>query len=507
MSLFGSHLALFFKGILALLLAIIGYALYQFIIFPLWKMRFYKEQGIPTSFYPVYGLNQRGKLHEKQYKDGMAHYRQLAQSNPDTPAEAGNFGSRIAVILYDPKLIKEFYAKQSNYAKIKPSQAMKAIMGETGLLLAEGNTWKNHRKVISSRFHFEFLKENIPLIVSTTREFLGEVSKTSLNKVNILDEAQKITGEVVGRIFFGENLNKFKIRGQIMTLYLAELMARSSTSLRRDFLIFLAFVTGVNLEYVPSYREFLKEVKEFRQFCFNIIKERRDSGVQGTDLLWVLLEQQKTAKPEERFTDEDIINEFITFFIAGMDTTGHLVAMSLYLLNRDPNSLEKLQDEIDRIYNQTDPVTIEALNQMDFMQGVLKEALRLYSPAPIIFPRLAQVDHTIGDLKIKKGSSVRPTSLFNCSNPKYFEEPEKFKPERWLNKKEQDLDSYVYIPFSAGARNCIGQHLALMEAKIIVSEFIKMFKFEMSSKDYELVMGFNFLYGPKNKIEMDLQLK
>ena len=74
-------------------------------------------------------------------------------------------------------------------------------------------------------------------------------------------------------------------------------------------------------------------------------------------------------------------------------------------------------------------------------------------------------------------------------------------------KKEQDLDSYVYIPFSAGARNCIGQHLALMEAKIIVSEFIKMFKFEMSSKNYELVMGFNFLYGPKNKIEMDLQLK
>ena len=506
MSLLSSSIAMLFKGFFALILAAIGYVVLQSILLPLWKMRFYKKQGIPTYFFPFFGFNQRGKISEKKDNDGMAYYRQLAQKDQGVAAEASNFGNRIAVSLFDAKLIKEFYSKQSNYVKIKPSPATQTLMG-TGLLLAEGDLWKTHRKIISSKFHFEFLKDNILNIVSTTREFLCELSKASMSKVSILDEAQKITGEVVGRIFFGEHLNNYKIQGLPLTLYFARLMARATGGFKGNYLIMLAFITGVNLERIPSYKKFMDEVREFKQLCFNIVKDRKNSHVKGTDLLGLLLETQNAENPEDRFSDEDIINEFITFFLAGMDTTGHLIAMSLYLLEQNPHSLEKLRQEVDTFYPKDKLVTVDELNQMDYMQCVLKETLRLYSPAPIIFPRLAQIDHTIGDLQIKKGSSVRPTPLYNYSNPKYFEEPEKFKPERWMNKMEQNLEPYVYVPFSAGPRNCIGQHLALMEAKIIVSEFIRKFRYNLTDRDFKLVMTFNFLYSPKNKVEMDLDAR
>ena len=494
------------KTLFAIFIALATYFILKYVIYTKWKLNYYVKQGLKPVFFPVTGINNRGKNSEKAFKDGMAHFKNLAQEDPNVRAEVGNSGSDIAVLLFDPKLIRDFYAKQAYYEKTKPFQTMREIMG-TGLVLAEGNLWKNHRKIISSRFHFEFLKDNIPSITATAREFLNDIAKTPMKNINILDEVQKITGEVVGRIFFGENLNKYKFKGQILTLYLTDLMSRSTAGLRRNYLALVAFILGFDLRIVPSYRVLSEEIKEFRQFCFKIIKDRKESGIKGNDLLGVLLETQNSSNAEDRFTDEDIINEFITFFIAGMDTTGNMINMALYLLQANPQSFERLQEEIQTVYNKTESVTIENLNQMDFLNSILKETLRLYTPAPFMFPRKAQADHMLGDIHIKKGTSVRPTPIFNYANPNYFEEPKKFKPERWLKKKEQDIDSYVFLPFSAGSRNCIGQNLAMIEAKIILCEFIKMFKFEMTEKDYDFIIGFNFLYRPKKDICMDLQLK
>lgn len=494
-------------ALIALLTAVISYVLFKFIFVPLNKLSFYKKQGLPTYFYPFIGVNKRQKEFRKKMKDGMGYFRDLATKDPNVAAEVGNFASRVTVLLYEPKLLKEFYSKQSLYLKLKPPKAMNTIMG-TGLVLAEGNLWKNHRRIISSKFHFEFLKQNVPLIVATTKEFLGELSKTSLKNVHTLDEIQKITGEVIGRIFFGENLNQYKFKGQLLTLYLADLMIRSSETMRKSLPIIIVFLLGLDLELVKSYREFMGEVREFRQFIGKIIEDRKASKTKGNqDLLGVLLETQKSQSENDRFTDEDIINEFITFFLAGMDTTGHLITMTLYMLLQHPEVCGPLQKEIDSIYSKNNLVTIDELNQMDYLQALLKETLRLYTPVPLIFPRVAQEDHELGDLKIKKGTSVRPTSLYNQSNPKYFDEPEKFKPERWLNRKDTDLSSYAFIPFSAGARNCIGQHMAMIEAKIIICEFLKLFNHKVVPENYELELGFNFLYGPKNKMYMDLELK
>ena len=488
-----------------ILLAFLAYFFIKFVFLPLYRMQSYRREGHQCYYFPLIGLFSRVLLGDGFHNDAFWYYKHLAKKNPNVPVEISHFSSSVVVVLLDPKLIKKFFSLQNNYIKINPSKAVSALMG-TGLVMAEGNLWKNHRKLVASVFHFEFLRENVPLIQDITKEFFAKLKKAPLQKVDIMDEVQKITGEIVGRIFFGENLNQYIIKGKPLTLHLAEITARTSLILR-DIPVALALVADIDLERLSRYRRLMEEIKELRSFCFKIVQERKLNKQNNSDaLLDKLLETQSNTTPDERFTDEDLINEFVTFFIAGMDTTGHVIAMAIYLLCKDPQYLPDLFEEMNKTYKKDKDVTIEAVNQMDLMHAVLKESMRFFPPVPGAFPREALVDHDIMGVRIKKGMSVGVISLYNHFNEKYFESPEKFMPERWM-KKDQDLDPYVFTPFSAGSRNCIGQNLAIIEAKIILAEFFDTFNFKMTSKDYKLRMTQGFLYEPRDKLYMDLTLK
>jgi len=490
-----------------LILGLLILQIIRCVIIPQKILKSYNKQGVVTQFFLFLGSLKRERGFEKTHKDILGYFKQLAKTNPDVPALMHNFGSRIDVSLLDPKLIKEFYRNESLYQRGFTTKAMKTLIG-TGLFVAEGDLWKSHRKVISSMFHYEFLKQNVPVTVACAREFFGKIPKESLKQVNIAEEIQKITGEVVGRVFFSEKLNDYKFKGEPLTVYLSGMLTRM-TKIFKDPKVLLLVMTGLDLDYAPKYRQFSEEMKEFRQVCLKIIQDRKAAGAQAhNDLLGKLLETQnsKSENPHENFSDEDIINEFLTFFIAGMDTTGQLVTMILLMLHFNPQYISDIEKETAEVYNKEEVPSLETINKMSVIHGIVKETLRLYGPSPNMPARKALQDHELGDLKIKKGMFVRPVPVFNNLNSKYFDEPEKFKPERWADKKEFNVDPFAFIPFSAGARNCIGQHLAMIEAKVIVIEFFRMFRSKLP-EDYELIMTFVSLYKPKNPVLLDLEPK
>ena len=128
--------------------------------------------------------------------------------------------------------------------------------------------------------------------------------------------------------------------------------------------------------------------------------------------------------------------------------------------------------------------------------------MRIHTPATGTFTRLVTEDHKLLDLNIRKGDIVKVEFFGTFYNEKYFEKPQEFKPERW-NVPNPDLDPYAFIPFSAGARNCIGQHLAIVEAKIIISEFLERFDYKIP-EDYQLKLTIRFLYEPKEDLKLIL---
>lgn len=475
------------------------YLLTRYIFKPFLRLRSLRKQGLDTDYFPILGFHRNWILDLKYRGDLFASTREQTKTRPNQKVLVTNHGSDIVFILFEHTYKKIFLQNQHYYEKTGFSDFMRPILG-TGLLFAKGETWKRHRKLVSSAFHYESLKGSVGLIRETTQEFLQKITPDQYKSFPIIEKMQEITGEVVGRFFFGKSFAHYTFEGQPITLALADLLGETTSY---GFKL-SGLVLGMDLiSVLPSYRNAAQRVEKLKKLCLQIIQDKKNQKVQGNDLLSMLLATQND--PEQSLTDEEILDEFLTLFAAGMDTTGHLVGMALYNLHLHQESVSDLVAERKEIYNVPEgELTIDHLQKMESLHCFLKETLRFHTPAPGSVPRLALEDHKIGDLEIKKGDQVRVEILSAFFDENIFEDAQKFDPKRWKNAEK--MDSWIYTPFSAGPRNCIGQHLAMIEAKIIISEFLNMFNYKLQD-GYKLRMGARFLYEPVDQLLFDLTPK
>eukprot|EP01016_Furgasonia_blochmanni_P046088 TRINITY_DN6585_c0_g1_i1.p1 TRINITY_DN6585_c0_g1~~TRINITY_DN6585_c0_g1_i1.p1 ORF type:complete len:272 (-),score=42.00 TRINITY_DN6585_c0_g1_i1:137-892(-) len=214
----------------------------------------------------------------------------------------------------------------------------------------------------------------------------------------------------------------------------------------------------------------------------------------GKDLLQILLEKNsdENSRNADFMDNQEITNMFLTIFSAGMESTALLSHLALYFLHANPEWEIKVRNEISA-----------GDQEMKNLMAVLNETLRVGTPISLIFPRIANSDHTLGELKIKKGTIVG-VSLRALSLTTELEDTETFKPERFLGEEMKKLGLFRFIPFSAGPRNCIGQHLAMHEARIIITEFLRAFDYSFDA-NYQLQLIFKMFLEPKVPIQVTLK--
>jgi len=322
-----------------------------------------------------------------------------------------------------------------------------------------------------------------------------------------MDEVQSLAGEIIGRIFFTERLYDIKCTqtGRSIQLEMAYLIADLSSEART--LIPALFGSQIIAKgYFKKHRDILSRKDEVTKIVTELIDKRRQSGENKNDMLDLMLKTQKETDPANRLTDQDIIDEFFTFVGAGVDTTGHLFTMALYSLMNHPEHVEPLRIEREKLYD-TNNVDHESLKNMDLLTAFIKETLRMYSPVPAPMPMEAVKTHKLGEYTITEGTIIRPDYFFNNFNERYFKDPYKFDPSRWFDKEVQALDPYVFIPFSSGSRNCIGQHLAMIEAKIMLCEFLNRFDYKSSVTPYNPGLIMRMLYEPLPEYHIDITEK
>ena len=488
-------LASFGTALGLLLLSFIVWILTFFFALPLYRMSRYKGKGRPVYFFPGMGYLKLMNDDLKNRNDVLAG----AKESGSNKILISNIKSKAFILLRDPTYIKEFCQKPQFYEKSDLAQALLPLIGR-GLVLAEGDEWKHRRKMISNSFHYEFLSSNVPRIQQITHEILDNIKPEEYQDFPAILRAQDITGQVVGRLFFGEDLVKYTFEGKPLPEALSVLIGELAMCAKTPFVIIFGSKV-ISTRILPSFSKLLDRITSFRKICANIIADRRANLTQGNDLLVSLLLAQNSENDSDRLSDEDIIDEFVTFFVAGMDTTAHLVGMILYHLAKNPQYLKDLKEERIKIYNQEKNITAESLQKMDVLHAVLKETLRLHTPASGAFIRYVLQDHKLVDLDIKKGDAVKVEFISSFYNEENFEDPKSFKPERWntINLSEP----FAFAPFSGGPRNCIGQHLAIFEAKVIVSEFLERFEFKIPD-DYKLKMIIRFLYEPMEELKLIL---
>ena len=200
--------------------------------------------------------------------------------------------------------------------------------------------------------------------------------------------------------------------------------------------------------------------------------EIRDNG----DLMSMLLAAQ--YDDGSKMDAQQIMDELLTLFVAGHETTSNALTWTLYLLAKNPEAQERLQREVDLALAGETP-SFEDLDALKYTEMVIKESMRILPPVWTLNCRQANEDLELGDYLFPKDKVVFVAPFANHYNPRYFPDPERFDPERFSPENEKRLPRFAYIPFGGGPRVCIGNSFAMMEAKLILSTLIKRYRFEL----------------------------
>jgi cytochrome P450 len=207
-----------------------------------------------------------------------------------------------------------------------------------------------------------------------------------------------------------------------------------------------------------------------------IIDERRKAQVKPNDLLTMLM-SAKDEETREQMTDRQLRDEVMTLVAAGHETTANLLTWTFYLLSQHEEMAARLRAELASVLGGRRP-TLEDLPRLVFTRAVLDEALRLYPPA-WVFEREALGDDEIGGYRVRRGTNVAICPYTMHRHRAYWDDPERFDPDRFASANAAARPKYAYLPFGGGPRLCIGNAFALMEAQIILAMIAAEWKLEL----------------------------
>jgi cytochrome P450 len=216
-------------------------------------------------------------------------------------------------------------------------------------------------------------------------------------------------------------------------------------------------------------------VAQIEKILYRIIAERRALGRDAGDLLSMLLAAQD--EDGSKMTDRQLRDETITLFLAGHETTASTLSWTWWLLAQNPTVEKKLHAELDAVLGGRAPA-FDDLPNLAYAGHVISEALRLYPPAWGM-ARLAVEDHEIAGYPVKKGMGVAMAQWVVHRDPRWYDAPEEFRPERWENDLMKRLPRFAYFPFGGGPRQCIGNAFALMEATLILATIARKFRLRL----------------------------
>jgi cytochrome P450 len=341
------------------------------------------------------------------------------------------------------------------FKKTAGIQFLEPLLG-AGLLNAEGEMHKRHRKLLAPAFAPKRLAAYAGTMIEET---LTQISKWRPNQqVDLSHEMMELTLAIAGKTMFGGD-----VRREAATVSTALELAMRAT---------VASITSpMQLGYnwpLPRHLMMKRAVKMLDEIVFALIADGRKRGTDRGDVLSAMLLSQDE---EGGLEDRQIRDEVMTLFLAGHETTANALTWTFYHLGRNPSARERLEEEVARVLGDR-TVTPDDLPNMPWTAAVLDESMRLHPPA-YVTGRESTEPITIGGHQFP----TRAIFLLNIRGVQrradYYPAPLAFKPERFLPEQKKARPRHHYMPFGAGPRVCIGQHFALLEAQLCLATMVQ----------------------------------
>ncbi len=364
-------------------------------------------------------------------------------------------GSQAGYFLNHPDLARDLFVVNAHkFMKGRALQRAKNLLGE-GLLTSEGEFHLRQRRMIQPAFHRTRIAEYAKSMV----EFADRMSQTWADgDVRDIDkEMMHLTLQIVGKTLFSANVEDD-----------ADDVGHAMTTVSKLFnFLLLPYSEWLQKLPLPQTRRFNRARATLNSVIYGIIDERRRSGEDMGDLLSMLL----AARDDDdggSMTDVQIRDEALTLFLAGHETTANALTWTWYLLSQNPEKSAKLHEELDRVVADRSP-TMEDLPDLKFTECVMAESMRLFPPAWAI-GRLAIEEHEFGGFAIPKGSLVLVSPYVIGRDPRFWERPGEFIPERWESQSVKEAgQKNIYFPFGGGVRRCIGEAFAWTEGILLLA--------------------------------------
>jgi cytochrome P450 len=219
------------------------------------------------------------------------------------------------------------------------------------------------------------------------------------------------------------------------------------------------------------------------------------------DLLSMLMLAADEEGDGGRFTDEQVRDQSMTLLIAGHDTTAAALIWMFYCLARQPQIAALLHRELDEVLGGREP-TANDLPALSYTERVIKETLRLYPPAFAVFIRQALEEVEIAGYALPQGTLVQIFSYVCQRDPRWFPEPERFDPDRFLPERQRSLPPFAYFPFGGGPRVCIGNTFAMMEMTLVAATLLQHLNIELAAGQEEARPVARMSLRPKGEVRL-----
>ncbi|KAL5990003.1 hypothetical protein ACLOJK_010899 [Asimina triloba] len=375
-------------------------------------------------------------------------------------------GTTPRVIVNDPELMKQVLSNKFGHFRKPPINPLVKIL-TTGITNLEGEDWVKRRRVITHAFHVEKLKAMIPAFSTSCSEFIARwremVGPQGSRELDVWPEFQNLTGDIISRTAFGSNYEEGRRIFELQKEQ-GQLVMEAAYS---------PYIPGLRFVPTKKNRRRLFLDKEIKAIVRGLIRKKQQAmrmgGSSTDDLLGLLLLQSSSCSDAQEagteskntsLTTDDVIEECKLFYIAGQETTAVWLTWTMIVLAMHPNWQELAREEVTMI---------------------LYEVLRLYPPVAVML-RHTYKKIELGGISLPQGVDLLLPTLLIHHDPEFWgDDREEFKPERFsegVSKASNERNTF--FPFGWGPRICIGQHFAMIEAKMAVAIVLQHFSLELS---------------------------
>jgi cytochrome P450 len=374
-------------------------------------------------------------------------------------------GPQHAFVVSHPDWIRDILVThQSNFTKSRMLERAKVLLGD-GLLTSEGEFHTSQRRLVQPAFHRDRLMRYADDMVASA-ERVGETWSSGA-QMDMHREMTRLTLAIVGRTLFSADVSSN-----------ADEIGRAMTQIFELFdTLLLPFSDWIQKLPIPPVLRFEKARDKLDRIIYGLIAERRASGQDTGDLLSMLLLAQDDESNARRMTDKQVRDEALTLLIAGHETTANALTWTWYLLSQNPEAEARMHQELAGVLAGRRP-TFDDVTALPYTTGVFAEALRLYPPAWAI-GRRAREDYSIGEYTIPAKSILLMSPWVVHRDPRWWPEPERFQPERWIAEAAEKRPKFAYFPFGGGARVCIGERFAWAEGVLVLATLAQRWKMRL----------------------------